>query len=494
MIDLDKLQALGSSIESEEETDVVVVGGGTAGWAAAYASAKQGARTSIVESLPFLGGSMTGAMVLGSAGFRHQTLSTDDQEVSTEGDQVVRGVPQEFLNRLIEVGGAWGKKDSPTVKLLFDHEMVKVVLEEMMLEVGVDLWFNTQFVDVVADGNKIVGVLVSTNGGLNVIWAKAVVDSSGDGEVAYRAGASYEVGRPTDGRPQASSLYFLVGGVDIHKTLAFLKQTSDELRQGGDAAHTTPEILEQRLADGMPLLFSGFLTAREKAIENGDFPEAYGAQRPAFKVGTVRALWRGGRVEPYITAHNTDTCFGVMPTDRKQLAQALVASRKLILKLVDFYRKYIPGYENCYLLLTAPMFGARESRRITGDHILTEENAVEGREFMDAVGRCGAYVDVHDEDGGVRPSYHREVGGAKGWYHVPYMVLLPRDVEGLLVAGRRVSSDHNAQGSIRNQAGCMVTGHAAGVAAALAAQEGTTPRNLNVEVLQTALRNQAAVI
>jgi len=169
VIDLDKLQALGSSIESEEETDVVVVGGGTAGWAAAYASAKQGARTSIVESLSFLGGSMTGAMVLGSAGFRHQTLSTDDQEVSTEGDQAVRGVPQEFLNRLSEAGGAWGKKDSPTVELSFDHEMVKLVLEEMMLEVGVDLWFNTQFVDVVVDGNKIVGVLVSTNGGLNVI-------------------------------------------------------------------------------------------------------------------------------------------------------------------------------------------------------------------------------------------------------------------------------------------------------------------------------------
>jgi hypothetical protein len=129
------------------------------------------------------------------------------------------------------------------------------------------------------------------------------------------------------------------------------------------------------------------------------------------------------------------------------------------------------------------MFGARETRRIVGDYILTEEDAVEGREFMDAVGRCGAYVDVHDEDGGVRPGYHRKVEGAKGWY-----------VEGLLVAGRCVSSDHNAQGSIRNQAGCMVTGHAAGVAAAPAAQEGTTPRDLDVEVLQAALRNQAAII
>ena len=238
------------------------------------------------------------------------------------------------------------------------------------------------------------------------------------------------MGRPTDGKPQASSLYYLVGGVDMHKTLAFLKENPDELRHGGDGAHTTPEILEKRLADGMPMLFSGFLGVREEAIKNGDYPNAYGAQGPAFKVGTIRALWRGGRVEPYVTAHNADTCFGVMPTDRKQLAAALVASRKFILKMVNFYRKYLPGYENCYLLATAPMFGARESRRIVGDYILTEEDAVEGREFMDAVGRCGAYVDVHDEDGGVRPSYLREVGGPKGWYHVPYRVLLPQTWKG----------------------------------------------------------------
>ena len=494
MIALSNIQALGPSIESEEETDVVVVGGGTAGWAAAYASARKGSRTTIVESLPFLGGTMTGAMVLGSAGFRHQGLATEDQELSYEGDQLVRGVAQEYLNRLIDRGGAWGVKDSPTTKLSFDHELAKVVLEDMMVDAGVDIWFNAQFVDVVMDGNRIAGLLVSTNGGLNIIWAKAVVDSSGNGEVAYRAGAPYEVGRATDGRPQASSLYFLVGGVNIRKTLDYFRQHPDELRREGPSSKSTPEVLEQRLEEGKPLMFSGFTRARQMAVDNGDFPEALGAQGPVYQLGPFRTLWRGGRVDPYITAHNMDTCFGVMPTNRKELSQAVMASRKFILGLVDFYRKYIPGYENSYLLLSAPMFGVRESRRIIGDYVLTEEDVLEGREFMDAIGRCGAYIDVHDEDGGVRPTDLREVGGAKGWYHVPYRVLLPKDVEGLLTAGRCVSADHIAQGSIRNQGGCMATGHAAGAAAALAAQEGTTPRDLNVEVLQTALRNQAAII
>lgn len=494
MIALSSIRALSACIESEEETDVAVVGGGTAGWAAAYSCAKEGPRTTIVESLPFLGGSMTGAMVLGSAGFRHQGLATEDQELSYYGEQLVRGVAQEYLNRLIQNGGAWGKKDCPTTKLSFDHELAKVVLEEMMVEVGVDVWFNTQFVDVVMDGNRVAGLLVSTNGGLKVIWARAVVDSSGNGEVAYRAGVPYEVGRQRDGRPQASSLYFMVGGVNIHETLDYLKQNPGELHREGPASQSTPEVLEQRLKEGMPIMFSGFDRVRRSAIENGDFPAALGAQGPVFQLGPFRTLWRAGRVDPRITVHNMDTCFGVLPTDRKELAQALIASRKFILGLVDFYREYIPGYEDCYLLLTAPMFGVRESRRIMGDYVLTEEDVLEGREFMDAVGRCGAYIDIHDEDGGVRPTYLREVGGAKGWYHVPYRIILPRNVEGLLTAGRCVSADHIAQGSIRQQAACMTTGHAAGVAAALSVHEGTAPRELDVEVLQTALRAQAAII
>ena len=494
MIALSSIQALRGSIESEGETDVAVVGGGTAGWAAAYAAAKKGSATTLVESLSFLGGTMTGAMVLGSAGFRHQGLATEDQELAYDGEQVVRGVAQEYLNRLIEKGGAWGKKDCPTTKLSFDHELVKVVLEEMLTEAGVDIWFNSQFVDVVLDGNRIAGLLVSTNGGLNVIWTRAVVDSSGNGEVAYRAGAPYEVGRPKDGRPQASSLYFMVGGVNIGKTLEFLKQNPDELRREGPASQSTPEVLEQRLKEGMPLMFSGFARAHRKAIENGDFPAALGAQGPVFQLGPFRTLWRGGRVDPYITLHNMDTCFGVTPTNRKELAEAVMASRKFILGLVDFYRKYIPGYEDCYLLLTAPMFGVRESRRIIGDYVLTQEDVLEGREFMDAVGRCGAYVDIHDEDGGMRPTFLQEVGGAKGWYHIPYRILLPKGVEGLLTAGRCVSADHFAQGSIRQQAACMTTGHAAGAGAALAVQGGTSPRDLDVEVLQTTLRSQAAII
>ncbi len=494
MVALGNMQHLSASIESEEETDVVVVGGGTAGWAAAYASARKGSRTALVESLPFLGGTMTGAMVLGSAGFRHQGIATEDQEISYEGDPVVRGVAQEFLNRLIALGGAWGKQDSPTVKLNFDHELTKVVLEEMMTDAGVDIWFNAQFVDVVMDGDRVTGVLVSTNGGLNVIWAKVVVDCSGDGAVAHRAGAPYEVGRATDGRPQASSLYFLVGGVNIQGVLNYFKENPDELRRESSTSKSSPEVLEQRLKDGMPLMFSGFKRAHQKAIENGDFPVALGASGPVFQLGPFRTIWRGGRADPYITAHNMDTSFGIMPTNRKELAQAVMASRKFILGLVDFYRKYIPGYENCYLLLSAPMFGVRESRRIMGDYRLTEADVMEGREFMDAVGRCGAYIDIHDEDGGQRPTDLREVGGEKGWFHIPYRALLPKDVEGLLTAGRCISADHVAQGSIRQQSVCMTTGHAAGAAAALAVQEGTTPRDLNAEVLQTALRNQAAII
>jgi hypothetical protein len=161
--------------------------------------------------------------------------------------------------------------------------------------------------------------------------------------------------------------------------------------------------------------------------------------------------------------------------------------------MAAFFKKYVPGFEDSYLLETAPMLGVRESRRITGDYILTENDARTCRDFTDTIGINGSRLDVHVEDpetAGVASDI-----GARGWYQIPYRILLPIGVDGLLVAGRCVSTDHVAHGSMRHQAtGCMVTGHAAGTAAALAAQQGVPPRRLDVAQLQALLRRQGALI
>jgi hypothetical protein len=172
---------------------------------------------------------------------------------------------------------------------------------------------------------------------------------------------------------------------------------------------------------------------------------------------------------------------------------ALIAGREFALRMAEFYKKYVPGFEGAYLLETAPMLGVRESRRIVGDYILTEEDVRGCRSFDDAVGINGCRLDIHTLDPD-SPGLARDIG-PQGWYQIPYRILLPKGVEGMLVVGRCVSTDHVAHASMRHQAtGSMVTGHAAGSAAAMAAKGDTTPRYLEVERLQALLRSQGAII
>ena len=156
------------------------------------------------------------------------------------------------------------------------------------------------------------------------------------------------------------------------------------------------------------------------------------------------------------------------------------------------YRKYVPGYEDSYLVHTAQAVGVRDSRRIVGDYTLTKEDVLSGRKFEDGIGRYGSVVDVHDKDG-KQSLMLAEVGGS-GWFHVPFRVLVPAGIKNLLVAGRCISADYVAQGCTRSQAACMMTGQATGTAAALAIQAGIEPRAVDMKRLQTTLTAQNQLI
>jgi hypothetical protein len=207
----------------------------------------------------------------------------------------------------------------------------------------------------------------------------------------------------------------------------------------------------------------------------------------------VLSVYRDGHSVFSITEHGGDCCFGIDPTDRSQMAKALMYGREYALGMARFFRKYVPGFERSYLLQIAPMLGVRESRRIVGDYTLTEDDARDCRSFEDAIGLNGCRLDVHRIDSD-SPGLAGDIG-PRGYYQIPYRILLPKGVEGLVTAGRCVSSDHVAHASMRHQgSGCMVTGHASGTAAALAALRGTTPRALGVGELQEVLRSQGAII
>jgi hypothetical protein len=250
-------------------------------------------------------------------------------------------------------------------------------------------------------------------------------------------------------------------------------------------------MVEEYYRKGQPILIQGLRKATARAIENGDMPIPFGADKPYPHVA-ISPVFKAGRVLFSVTKHGGDVGFGVDATDRRQMTKALMAGREFAHRMAAFYKKYVPGFENSYLLETAPMLGVRESRRIVGDYMLTEDDVRQCREFEDTIGINGCRIDIHVPDPGSRGAASDI--GAKGWYHIPYRILLPKGIEGILVAGRCVSSDHVAHGSMRHQAPCMVTGHAAGTAAAMAAQLGTTPRGLDIKALQNRLRSQGAIV
>jgi hypothetical protein len=169
-----------------------------------------------------------------------------------------------------------------------------------------------------------------------------------------------------------------------------------------------------------------------------------------------------------------------------------MAMRDIAVRMAAFYRQYVPGYENSYLVHTAQTVGVRDSRRIVGDYTLTKEDVLSGQTFDDGIGRYGSVVDVHDKDG-KQSLLLAEVGGA-GWFHIPYRVLLPAGVTNLLVAGRCISADYVAQGCTRSQAACMMTGQATGTAAALAIKAGVAPRAVDIPQLQKTLIAQNQII
>ncbi|MGI6285877.1 FAD-dependent oxidoreductase [Neomoorella humiferrea] len=473
--------------------DVVVIGGGTSGWVAAVAAARNGADVLLVEEGSCLGGTMTAGLVLGLCSLRHQGVKTNkkfsQQEISYADEQVVYGIAQEFVDRMVAVGAAYGKQGKATVRVLFDPEIAKWVIDQMVLEAGVNVLLCTKAYQAIMENGRVTGVRLKNGLGLMDVKAKVTIDCTGDGDIAVSAGAAYEVGRPTDNLTQPLSIYFQIGGVNIDRTLEVMKENIDAY--GSDYVEA---LLEAR-SKGLPLTLLGFRRQMEEALKNGDFPLPYGIKQvnPKTHFGIARPIYKNGKIRYEITSHNIDMAYYVNAIDTFQLTQATIAMRDVAVRMAEFYRKYIPGYEDSYLLQTASMVGVRETRRITGDYILKYEDVIQGQTFTDAVGRIGSVIDIHDIDGGEKPINLSEVGG-QGWYHVPYRILLPQNIEGLLIAGRCVSSDYLANGSIRQQAGCMVTGQAAGVAAAIAAKGGITPREVNVEELQKRLVLQGVLI
>lgn len=479
------------------ETDVLVVGGGTAGFVAAIAAARNGARVILVEKRDHLGGTHSGGMVMMIRSMRHMRAPRSGDEKKTmiasyessyDDQQVVFSIAQEYIDRMLESGSAWGTKGQATARQLFDPEIAKWMIEQMVLEAGVDVWFYAHSTDVLMTDHSVNGVAIESMQERTEIAAKVTIDATGDGEVCAAAGARFEKGDPETGYGQPLTLYFVIGGVDLEKTLGYIQDNPSEFGPDYVAA------VSRLRSEGKPFTVLPFKAKIKEALRNGDYPIPHGLEKvdPETLTYMARPMFRNGKFRYDLISHNLDMAYNVDPTDRKQLTEATIAMRDVAVKMAAFYRKYVPGYEDSYLVHTAQTVGVRDSRRIVGDYTLTKEDVLAGRTFEDGIGRYGSVVDVHDKDG-KQSLLLAEVGGA-GWFHVPYRVLLPAGIRNLLVAGRCISADYVAQGCTRSQAACMMTGQATGTAAALAIRAGVEPRAVNLAELQKTLIEQNQLI
>ncbi|MFN2230762.1 MAG: FAD-dependent oxidoreductase [Anaerolineae bacterium] len=444
-----------STVPVAGETEVLVVGGGPAGIAAAIASARQGARTLLIEQYGFLGGMATAALV----GPFMTSYDIEGQE------PIIEGIFREVVDRMVDLGQA---VDPAGVKGFtayggyhryghehvtpFDPEALKVVAQEMALEAGVTLRFHTFFLDSLTKEATIAGVLCASKAGLEAFRAEVVIDTTGDGDVAARAGAPYEVGRPADGRLQPVSLFFRVGNVDDAAVQAYIDAHPDD---------------------------PGFVRLMQQAKEREGFTHTKG-HLTLFRTPRPGEWWC-----------NVSRVHGVDGTDPAQLTRAEIEGREQVLYLIDFFQGYVPGFERCYLLDTGAQVGVRETRRILGAYVLTAEDVFAARRFPDAIARVSFPIDIHDVSGG-GGFFEGPRGGP--YYTIPYRCLVPLQVENLLVAGRPISATHEAHGSLRVMPPCFATGQAAGTAAALALETGVLPRGIDVTLLQRSLEQQGALI
>ncbi len=413
------------------EVDVLVVGGGPAGIGAALGAARNGARTMIVEQSNCLGGMATAGMMSHWSGSTSSPIGREIWARMCASDSL----PPE-------------RREEPPCCI--SHECQKRALFDLLEEAGVAIQLHTWFADAIVEDGVVKGVVTESKSGREAILAKVVVDATGDGDVAARAGAEFILGREGDNVCQPVTLMFRIGGVDYDRAI-------------------------------FPPSFESYIDVPKGEVQS------LGKSHLPFPAGHV-LLYRT-RLPGEVCVNMTNV-IDIDGTNVRDLTRAEIICRRQMDAIVAFLREFVPGYEKCYLVASAQNVGVRETRHVKGVYTLTAEDIVEAKVFDDWIAVRNYFnFDIHNTKGnGLDANGAQKYFKAKGEYTIPYRCLVPEKLDGLLLSGRNISGTHKAHSNFRVMTICLNIGFGAGIAGAVAARRGIQPREVDAREIQESLR------
>ena len=448
------------------KTEVAVFGGGPGGISAAVAAARQGAKTIIVERLGFLGGGMTTGLPL---------LAFLD----VKKRMVTGGIAQEIVDRLTEMGGSYGHRVCPfhNSTTVINPLYARIVSFDMIKENNIQPLLHCEVIGANVENGKLISVTVMGKGTEIEIQAKVFVDATGDGDVAYLAGARYEKGQKGTGIMQPPTLMFDIGGVKLEEFFDYLEAHPEELPYGSGLDHIREGYDAAFFRESPNHVFFGLNALISRLRAEGKCP-----------IDRDTVIYINQPITDHV-AINTIRILNFDGTDIRDLSRGEMEGHLQILPLIKMLQENVPGFENCYLSSINPTIGVRETRRIVGKKMLHKEEVINGDVPSDTIGLGSYIIDIHNGEG--NGTYIKTLEEP---YGIPYGCTLAADIDGLMLSGRCISVDAVVFGSSRVMPTCMAVGQGVGVGAALAIKHGISPSHVDTDEIRSILLKQGAIL